>query len=75
MFFLLVALGVYMGWAEQVYAATPSKPATLSPTPHDWYAPLPEEIPEMFLRPELIPVESDGLPAVEEAERVLGGKP
>ncbi|KKM62243.1 hypothetical protein LCGC14_1466550 [marine sediment metagenome] len=28
-------------------------------------------IPEMYLRPELIPVKSDGLPAVAEAERVV----
>ena len=32
-------------------------------------------IPEMYLRPELIPVKSDGLPTVAEAERVVRAVP
>ncbi len=42
----------------------------LAEPPYDWYAPLPEP-PEIYLRPELIPVKADGLPAVAEAERVV----
>jgi len=40
------------------------------PVEHDWYAPLPEP-PEMYLRPELIPIKEPDGAAVEEAERVL----
>ena len=62
MFFLLVALGVYMGWAEQVYAATSSK---TPPAPYDWYAPLPK--PPEYLSNAYEPCPS----AILEAERIV----
>ena len=78
----LVILGLLMGWlserdrelsdgAEAVLAVRPmpntvahrgSSAPSLSPLPG---------ISEFYLRPELIPVKGDGLPAVAEAERVV----
>lgn len=68
MLFWLVILGAWMGW---VSPADKHVDIDGHPVEHDWYCLFPEEIPEMFLRPELIPVKSDGLPAVAEAERVV----
>ena len=61
MFFWLVLLGAWMGWVEAVYGKRAEKPLTATDVEHDWYCPLPHEIPEMY-RAE---------PLVAEAERVV----
>ncbi len=76
MFFYLVMLGVYMGWVESVHSdkgasipdsggADPPKSVSGKQTS------APPDIPELYLRPELIPIEEPDGAAVEEAERVL----
>ena len=70
----LVALGLLMGWLSPSNPAyrqagdEPREPAVEIRWPSGKAI---SSIPEMYLRPELIPVKGDGLPAVKEAERVV----
>ena len=58
-------------WLDFLFPEPVEQDIDGEPVEHDWYCPLPHEIPEMYLRPELIPVKGDGLPAVAEAEKVV----
>ena len=71
----LVILGLLMGWLSPQR----DRPASISDSDgadppkslSEKQAWAPPSIPEMYLLPQRIPVKSDGLPAVAEAERVV----
>ena len=71
----LVILGLLMGWLsppDPAYRQAGDKPRDIPTTHSDSESYLGAQgIPEFYLRPELIPVKGDGLPAVAEAERVV----
>ena len=62
-----------MRWIEAVYAKPDEvelSPGQEREKPHDWYAPYPE-IPEVFLRPELIPLEMSDKDTPEKCDQFV----